>query len=243
MFTSKEEVKDTFLCAHRSPATQERVPRVMVSDRCWSDCVRQPVKREAGQLRWREVALCRVASRLRGPGIWESWTHWGCQTHTHHASSSVRTVGFEWLCTYFYVCVCVCGQALHVWSVNLVCACSYLPARVLRVYVHKYCKYSSGANRFTSNQAKVVKTSKEKYWVSRSVQARDNASFHSNEGGAQGESAASHRPLIVPVLYSVGHNTGWFERRGKLSSAASSRAADVNTIFKTASGEERGKRS
>lgn len=42
---------------------------VLVSGLHWSDSARHFVKREGGQQRYREVGLCWMVSRLRGPGI------------------------------------------------------------------------------------------------------------------------------------------------------------------------------
>lgn len=101
----RAEVKDVLLCPHRSAATQETVLRVLVSDRSWSECITQQVKREVGQQRGREVGLCWVASRLRGPGFRDSWTHRGCQTHTH-------TQMFKCLLRLIGVAVYVCVDVL-----------------------------------------------------------------------------------------------------------------------------------
>lgn len=116
----RAEVKDVLLCPHRSAATQETVLRVLVSDRSWSECITQQVKREVGQQRGREVGLCWVASRLRGPGFRDSWTHRGCQTHTHtnvQVSAQIDWSG----------CVCMCGRVSGI----TVCWGLYLSTRVL----------------------------------------------------------------------------------------------------------------
>lgn len=120
----------------------------------------------------------------------------------------VRQYGFMLVVVYMCHVFVVLGFCLFTFE----CMC---------VKLREYCIYTSKANRFPSKQAKFLRPQrKSTVWVFQS-RSETMAPFIKRRWGhgasereRERDSATSHWPVIVPILYSVCHNTGWLKADG-----------------------------